>query len=175
MKTIYASNTFQIPNMIAYFCFQRILPSQLLHKIQAIHIIWVRYDASISEVLLHGTGPSHISYWNEAWRQISEMRGLMCVRVDFAVPFSTYYYDSEERLLFSPIAAAYREGLKEIYVFVDSRTDKYRTTWPGHTEPLRNEWPFHIIRGISNLGYLPPYDFSWVYQLSDNNMPDRLR
>ncbi|KAF1842547.1 uncharacterized protein K460DRAFT_370513, partial [Cucurbitaria berberidis CBS 394.84] len=121
---IYASNTFQIPDLTSYVCFQRLLPANSFQAIQSIHMKW---ESPICCELFgyerYGFIPYDISSWNQTWQEISGIKGLKYVRVDMTSidPISKYGADYED-LLFSPLEAV--QGVKYMDVGVDWVADR---------------------------------------------------
>ena len=146
VQFIYTSNTFLIPNITAYFCFQRLLPTHSFQAIQSIHLNWAHPEAREMFDFLGGIPPYDVSSWHQTWQEIPKMKALKYVRVNMAIN-APYVIAEYEELLFSPLAAI--QGVEEIEVCV---------SWEEHgqadEEDRRKVWPFTLRRGIASLAWM---------------------
>lgn len=147
VQFIYTSNTFLIPDITAYFCFQRLLPTYFFQAIQSIHLDWAHPEAREMFDFLNGIPPYDVSSWNQTWQEISKMKGLKYVRANIVVN-APYVIAAYEELLFSPLAAV--QGVEEIEVYV---------SWEEHGQADEEDrgrvWPFTLRRGVTSLAWVP--------------------
>lgn len=146
VQFIYTSNTFLIPDITAYFCFQRLLPTYFFQAIQSVHLTWAHPEAREMFNFLDGIPPYDVSSWKQTWQEISKMKGLKYVRVNMVIN-APYVIAEYEELLFSPLAAV--QGVEEIEVYV---------SWEEHgqadEEGRGRVWPFTLRRGVESLAWV---------------------
>ncbi len=106
------------------------------------HLKWLcPLQLAVFEALLHSSNANHLSYWNQIWKDIPNMKASKHLRVDLAANFSRYFTKvQEEKLLFSPIETVYQEGLRNLYVLVDPRQEELYLA----TKSLEREWSFPL-------------------------------
>jgi hypothetical protein len=124
---IYRSNTFLFPDITAFFCFQRELPSRhFAHSIQSIRLKW-NYSWH-AKYFLEGVPPYNLEAWNRCWKQITaDMKGLKHVQVDIALMAPMF----EEEFFTALVDVAQRVRME------------VRVAWNDGEK----EWPFTVRRG----------------------------
>ncbi|OCK89426.1 uncharacterized protein K441DRAFT_699780 [Cenococcum geophilum 1.58] len=144
VQFIYTSNTFLIPNITAYFCLQRLLPTHSFQAIQSIHLNWAHPEAREMFDFLDGIPPYDVSSWNQTWQEISKMKGLKYVRVNMVI-YAPDVKPAYEELLFSSLAAV--QGVEKI---------EARVSWEEDGQPNEDRgrvWPFTVrtrLWGLKN-------------------------
>ena len=138
MEYLYTSNTFRFSGVTAYWCFQRLLPSQSLNLIQELRLQYSYSQAyDLVDGLILGIPPYGRDCWYETWETISKMKGLKHARADFFICVP-YVHAEQEEIFFSPLKCL-RDGV-EVEV---------RANWEKHISvPEGMTWAFVVRRDM---------------------------